>query len=246
MAAHACLKNEFTEDGKSHNLMTWPIYCTVTSLQHTSSFFFFFSGTLSGALANNATPENPITKWVTLWQNQPEDHWSCIIHLSAEDKLKSAVIEEKKFKHSPWTGTDNSLRPKFLCQQESLITMVICCKFKKNLFNLTLYISFHVLTNVHSCRSEADNPEDIFWCQQKPLVASVICYKFQKISLKSDFIQFFSWFYTCICLEADNPLGMKFYVNRNILSLWSYVASFKKISLKSDFIQIFSWFYTYI
>ena len=32
---------------------------------------------------------------------QPEDHWSCIAHLSAEDILKSAVIEEKKFKHSP-------------------------------------------------------------------------------------------------------------------------------------------------
>ena len=30
-----------------------------------------------------------------------EDHWSCIAHLSAEDMLKSAVIEKKKFKHSP-------------------------------------------------------------------------------------------------------------------------------------------------
>ena len=72
--------------------------------------------------------------------------------------LKSVVIEEKKFKHSPWAGADNLLRPKFLCQQEGLITMVICCKFKKNLFNLTLYTSFHDLTNVYSCRSGADNP----------------------------------------------------------------------------------------
>ena len=32
---------------------------------------------------------------------EPEDHWSCITHLSAEDMLKSAVIEEQKFKHSP-------------------------------------------------------------------------------------------------------------------------------------------------
>ena len=29
---------------------------------------------------------------------KPEDHWSCIAHLIAEDMLKSAVIEEKKFK----------------------------------------------------------------------------------------------------------------------------------------------------
>ena len=39
--------------------------------------------------------------------------------------------------------------------------------------------------------------------------------------------------------EADNPLGRNFDVNRNILSLLSFVASFKKISLKSDFIQFF-------
>ena len=43
----------------------------------------------------------------------PEDHWSCIAHLSAEDLLKSVVIEEKKFKHSPWAGADNPLGPKF-------------------------------------------------------------------------------------------------------------------------------------
>ena len=66
---------------------------------------------------------------------KPEDHWSRITHMSAEDMLKSAVIEEKEFKHSPWAGVDNPLRPKFLCQQEGRITMVICCKFKKNLFN---------------------------------------------------------------------------------------------------------------
>ena len=33
--------------------------------------------------------------------------------------------------------------------------------------------------------------------------------------------------------------GRNFYVNRNISSLWSFVASFKKVSLKSDFVPIF-------
>ena len=32
-------------------------------------------------------------------QIQLEDHWSCIAHLSAEEMLKSVVIEEKKFKN---------------------------------------------------------------------------------------------------------------------------------------------------
>ena len=31
-------------------------------------------------------------------QIKPEDHWSCIAPLSAEDMLKSAGLEEKKFK----------------------------------------------------------------------------------------------------------------------------------------------------
>ena len=30
---------------------------------------------------------------------KPEDHWSCIAHLSAEDMLKSAVVEENKFEN---------------------------------------------------------------------------------------------------------------------------------------------------
>ena len=46
-------------------------------------------------------------------QQKPEDHWSCIAHLIAEDTLKSAVIEKKTFKHSPWAGADNPLGPKF-------------------------------------------------------------------------------------------------------------------------------------
>ena len=64
------------------------------------------------------------------------NHGSCIAHLRAEAMLKSAVIELKKFKHSPRVGADNPLGPKFLCQQDGLITVVIYCKFKKNLFNL--------------------------------------------------------------------------------------------------------------
>ena len=38
------------------------------------------------------------TQWDKV--SEPEDHWSCIAHLSAEDMLKSAVNEEKKFKQS--------------------------------------------------------------------------------------------------------------------------------------------------
>ena len=52
--------------------------------------------------------------YIAIGYTKPEDHWSCIAHLTAEDMLKSAaVIEEKKIKHSPWAGADNPLGPKF-------------------------------------------------------------------------------------------------------------------------------------
>ena len=76
---------------------------------------------------------------------KPADHWSCIAHLSAEDMLKSAVIEEKKFKHSLRIGADKPLEPKFSCRQKGLITMVIFCKFKKNLFNRWLYTNLFMI-----------------------------------------------------------------------------------------------------
>ena len=44
--------------------------------------------------------------------------------------------------HSPWAGADNPLGPKFWCQQEDLIFLVICFKFKKkSLQYLLLYIA---------------------------------------------------------------------------------------------------------
>ena len=126
--------------------------------------------------------------------NKPEDHWSYIAHLSAEDMLKSVVIEEKKFKHSPWAGTDNPLGPKFWCQQEGLITMVTCCKFKKNLFNLWLYTQL-IMIYVYSRRSGADNPRGQHFDVNRNLLSlRSFATSLKKISLKSDFIQFFSWF----------------------------------------------------
>ena len=82
--------------------------------------------------------------------------------------LKSAVIEEKKFKHSP------RVRPHH-CGHLLQVQ-------KESLQPLTLYTSFHDLINVYSRRSGAISPggQNFYLCQQKPLVTSVICYKFQR------------------------------------------------------------------
>ena len=154
--------------------------------------------------------------------------------------LKSAVIEEKKFKHSAWEGADKPLGPKFWCQHEGLITVFIWCKFKKNLFNLWLYT--HLFIN---------NPRG----QNFDVNRNLLSLRSSASSLKKNLFEV--WFYANFFHDfihvyspgqvLTTPWGRNFYINRNILSLWSYVASFKKIALKSDFIQLFfSWFYTCI
>ena len=153
--------------------------------------------------------------WTTT--KKPEDHWSCIAHLSAEGMLKSAVIEEKKFKHSSWAGADNPLGPKFLCQQEGLITMAICCKFKNNLFNLWLYTYLHDLINVYSCRSGADNPRgQSFDVNRNLLWLRSFATSFKKISYT---IFFMIWYmYIAPGQGLTTPWGQNFDVNTNILS----------------------------
>ena len=118
--------------------------------------------------------------------------------------LKSAVIEEKNFKHNLWAWTDIPLGPKFLCQQKvsSLLSFVA---FLKRISSTSDFIKpFHDLINVCSRRSGAHNPRGQsfefnrnllslrsfatsfkkisltnFLCQQKHLLSMVICCKFQ-------------------------------------------------------------------
>ena len=71
------------------------------------------TSTLTQVFSGHSEPFSCFDVKATKSENKPEDHWSCIAHLSAEDMLKSAVIEEKKFKHSPRVGADNPLGPKF-------------------------------------------------------------------------------------------------------------------------------------
>ena len=49
---------------------------------------------------------------ICIWVIHKLDHWSCIAHLSDEDMLNSAVIEEKKFKHSFRVGSRQPIRAK--------------------------------------------------------------------------------------------------------------------------------------
>ena len=181
--------------------------------------------------------------------------------------------------YSSRAGADNPLGTKFWCQQEHLVTSVICYKFqKKCLWSLILYNFLHDLIHVYSPGAGTESPQGTkFDVNRKALpiypIFFMILYmyiapgqglttpwgrnfdvnrnilslrsfvaSFKKISLKSDFIHFFFmilYMYIVPGQGLTTPWGRNFDVNRNILSLRSFVASFKEISLKSDFIHFF-------
>ena len=121
---------------------------------------------------------------------------------------------------------------------------------KKSLWSVILYIFPHDFIHVFSPEAGTDNPlgDEIL------RLTGISCHRsfvasFKKISLKSDFIQFFFMILSMYIAPGQGqtaPRGQSFDFNRNVLSLHSFVASFKKMSLKSDFIQFFSWFNTCI
>ena len=100
--------------------------------------------------------------------------------------------------YSPGAGADNPLGTKFWCQQEHLVTSVICCKLNKNLFEVWFYTFFFMILYMYIAPGQGQTA----------------------------------------------PRGQSFDVNRNVLSLHSFVASFKKMCLKIDLRQFFSRFNT--
>ena len=120
---------------------------------------------------------------------KPEDHWSCIAHLIAEDMLKSAVIEEKTLGMGRQPIRAKILMSTGRPHHYGHLVQV----YKESLQPLTLHTSFHDLINVYSRRSGADNPRgQKFDVNRNLLSLQSFATSFKKISLKSDFIQFFS------------------------------------------------------
>ena len=73
--------------------------------------------------------------------------------------LNSAVIEEKEFKHSLRVGGRQPIRAKnFMSTGRPHHYGHLLQVLKEFLQPLTSYTSFHVLINVYSHRSGADNP----------------------------------------------------------------------------------------
>ena len=102
--------------------------------------------------------------------------------------------------HSPGARADNPLGAKFWCQQEHLVTSVICCKFHKKFFEVWFYTFFSWFNTCIKPRGRGRQPpgDKILMSTERALSLYPYVASFKEISLKSDFIQFFSWFNTCI------------------------------------------------
>ena len=192
--------------------------------------------------------------WQPLWDKSFMSLWSFVASFK-NISLKSDFIHFfHDFIHVYYPGAeaDSPQQTKFWCQTEMSSHFIHLWQVsKKCLLSMILYNFFHDLIHIYSPGAGADSPQGTkFWCQQEGLINLLICCKFQR-----DFFEV--WFYTiffmilfmCIAPRQGltTPWGWNFYVNRNILPLWSFVASFKKMSMMSDFILIlFMILYMYI
>ena len=161
--------------------------------------------------------------FIHLLQVSKKSLWSLILYNFFHDFIHV---------YSPKAGADNSLGTKFLCQQEHLVTLVICCKFKKILFEVWFYTVFLMILYMYIAPGQGQTAPrgQNFDVNRKALSLYQFVASFKEIFLKSDFIQFFSWFNTCIYPWGrwhTTPREQSFDVNRNFLSLLSSVASFK-------------------
>ena len=154
--------------------------------------------------------------------------------------LNSAVIEEKKFKHSLRVGGRQPIRAKhFMSKGRPHHYGHLLPVQKEFLQPLTLYTSFQDLINVYSHRSGADNPRG----QNFDVNRNLLSLRSFATSLKKNSV----WFYTIFFHDfihayspragADNFLGTKFWCQQEPLVTSVICCKFQKISLKSDFIQ---------
>ena len=129
-----------------------------------------------------------------------------------------------------------------LCQQKSLVTLVICYKFQKNLFEV--FFS-HDFIHVDSPGAGADNPlGTLFWCQQEILVTSFICCKFQKNLFEVWFYTIFSWFYTVMYIAPGQgqtaPRGQRFDVSFICCKFQKYVFEVWFYTFFHDLVHVYS------
>ena len=110
---------------------------------------------------------------------------------------------------APGQGLTTPLGMKFWCQQEHLVTSVICCKFKKNLFEVWFYTLFFMILYMYIAPGQGQTATQgtKFWCQQKGLITLPICCKVSKKSLLS--LILYNFFHDLIHVYSSGAGGIQ-------------------------------------
>ena len=155
------------------------------------------------------------------------------------------IFNDFIYVYSPKAKADNLLGTNFWCQQTALITLPICCRFKKICFEVRFYIHFfQVSPYVALGRGRQSIGDKILMTTDRPFLFAHML-QVSKWSLWNLILYtFFMILYLYIATGQGQktPQGQTFDVNRKPLSLQPFVASFKRISLNFDFIHIFNVF----
>ena len=153
------------------------------------------------------------------------------------------IFNDFIYVYSPGARAHNHLGMNCLCQQKVFITLPICCRFKKNCFEVWFYIHFFMF---HHYVYSPGQGQTIHWGQNFddnrkafslwPYVAS-----FKMISSKSDFINIFNDFIHAYSpgARAENPLGTNFWCQQKALITSTTCCKFQTNLFKF-------WFYTHL
>ena len=145
--------------------------------------------------------------------------------------------------YSPGTRADNPLETNFWCQQTALITLPVCCRFKKKCFKVRFYIHFffHVSPYVYSPgQGQTILLGQNFDVNRKALSLCLYVASFKMISSKFDFIHFFNDFIHVYSpgARAENPLATNVWCQQKALITSTICCNFQT--------NLFEfWFYTH-
>ena len=156
--------------------------------------------------------------------------------------LNSAVIEEKKFKHSLRVRGTQPIRAKHFMSTGRPHHYGHLLQVTSDFIHIFSWFNKYVQPQIRGRQPQGTRGQN-FDVKRNLLSLRSFATSLKKNQKKKLFV----WFYT-ICFMIlymyispgkglTTPWRQNFDVNRNLLSLQSYVARIQKISMKSDFIQ---------
>ena len=180
-------EQNFYDNRKAFSLCPYVASFKMISLK--SDFIHIFNDFIP-VYSPGARAENPL-RIIFLMSTESPYHFEHLLQVSNKSLwilILYTLFNVFPHVYSPGAGADNPLWTKSWCQQKSLVILLICCKFQKNIFEVwILYIIFHVFLHVNS--PGADKPlGSEFLYKHKPFVTLVICCKFFPLN---DFLTIF-------------------------------------------------------